>query len=167
MCVYVPTIRLVYGVYSYSLFVSNSSQDSDSIYSATCVELHPRFLCDLWRPNPEFGIGAHQISLCSSPTHTPFWNMCKRHYWFLSKLAVGAIRIIGYITVRRLGSRGMYIILKNQTQNFVHIWMIRNMYNGPILLGLFLPLLECASRFYFDVFYPTTIFLLSTLFAVL
>ena len=45
--------------------------------------------------------------------------------------------------------------------------MIWNMYNGPILLGLFLALLECASRFYFHVFYPTTIFLLSTLFAVL
>ena len=55
--------------------------------SATCVELHPRFLCDLWRSNPEFGIGAHQISLCSTPTHTPFWSMCKHHYWFPSKLA--------------------------------------------------------------------------------
>ena len=41
--------------------------------SAACVELHPRFFCDLWRSsNPEFGIGAHQISLCSTPTHTPF-----------------------------------------------------------------------------------------------
>ena len=27
---------------------------------------------NLWRSNPEFGIGAHQISLCSTPTHTPF-----------------------------------------------------------------------------------------------
>jgi len=54
---------------------------------ATCVELHPKFLCHLWRSNPEFGIGAHQISLCSTPTHTPFWSMCKRHYWFPSKLA--------------------------------------------------------------------------------
>jgi len=56
--------------------------------SATCVELHPRFLCDLWRSNPVFGIGAHQISLRSTPTYTPFWSMCKRHYWFPSKLAL-------------------------------------------------------------------------------
>jgi len=40
--------------------------------SATCVELHPRFFCDLWRSNPEIGIGTHQISQCSTPTHTPF-----------------------------------------------------------------------------------------------
>jgi len=29
--------------------------------SAACVELHPRFLCDLWRSNPEFGIGTHKV----------------------------------------------------------------------------------------------------------
>jgi len=50
------------------------------LLSATCVALHPRFFCS----NPEFGISAHQISLCSTPTHTPFWSKCKRHYWFPS-----------------------------------------------------------------------------------
>jgi len=40
--------------------------------SAACAELHPRFFCEVWRSNPEFGIGAHQISLCSTLTHTPF-----------------------------------------------------------------------------------------------
>jgi len=37
-----------------------------------CVEFHPRFFCDFWRSNPEFGIGAHQISLCSTQSHTLF-----------------------------------------------------------------------------------------------
>ena len=42
--------------------------------------------------------------------------------------------------------------------------MIWNTYNGPILLGLFLPLLESVSRFYLGIFNPTqaTVFLLST-----
>ena len=42
-----------------------------------------------WRSNPVFGIGAHQISLRSTLTHTPFWSKYKRHYWFPSKLASG------------------------------------------------------------------------------
>jgi len=53
-----------------------------TLRSAACVEIHPRFCCDLWRSNPEFGIGAHQISRCSTPTHTLFWSKCKRHHWF-------------------------------------------------------------------------------------
>jgi len=53
---------------------------SHSLPSADCVKFDSRFLCHLWRTNPEFGIGALQISLCSSPPHTPFWCWCKRHW---------------------------------------------------------------------------------------
>ena len=51
-----------------------------------CVEFDSRFLCHLWRTNLEFGVGALQISLCSSPPQTPFWSWCKRHCWFPTKL---------------------------------------------------------------------------------
>ena len=61
---------------------------SHSLPSADCVEIDSRFPCHLWRTNPEFGIGALQISwsLCSSPPHTPFWSWCKCHCRFPSKL---------------------------------------------------------------------------------
>ena len=42
------------------------------LLSATCVELHPRFLCDLWRSNPEFGIGRRtpNISVFNSDSYS-------------------------------------------------------------------------------------------------
>ena len=59
---------------------------SHSLPSAVCGEFDSRFPCHLWRTNPEFGIGALWIFLCSSPPHTAFWRQCKRHCWFPSKL---------------------------------------------------------------------------------
>ena len=71
VCIYSPTsigslflLSFCFKLFPKTLIPSTSS--------AVCVEFHPRFFCDLWRSNPEFGIGAHQISLCSTPSHTPF-----------------------------------------------------------------------------------------------
>jgi len=85
VCVYSPA-----SIESLSLFSSRFKLFlriwSHSLPSADCVEFDSRFLCHLWQTNLEFDVGALQISLCSSPPHTPFWSWCKRHCWFPSAL---------------------------------------------------------------------------------
>ena len=85
VCAYSPTSTGSLSLFSsdFKLFLRIWSH---SLPSADSLEFDSRFLCHLWRTNPEFGIGALQIFLCSSPPHTPFWSWCKRHCWFPSKL---------------------------------------------------------------------------------